>query len=226
VGDFAVLMGWADQVMAETGRISACGPMPIRLPNALSPGSSARRAWACAAPSRCSSRPSGSTRCDALSSPEARAREKALDHLLHLQRDDFRQIFQDMAGLPVAIRLLDLPLHGFLPESQADMATLAESLDIGLDKLRRLAGEMHEFNPLLGLRGCRLGIAYPELYAMQLRALFEAACEAAQTHAPAQLEVMVPLVSSAAELAAIRVQVDRAGCLQRARLTCHGALAR
>jgi pyruvate,orthophosphate dikinase len=139
-------------------------------------------------------------------SPEARAREKALDHLLHLQRDDFRQIFQDMAGLPVAIRLLDLPLHGFLPESQADMATLAESLDIGLDKLRRLAGEMHEFNPLLGLRGCRLGIAYPELYAMQLRALFEAACEAAQTHAPAQLEVMVPLVSSAAELAAIRVQ--------------------
>ncbi|WP_068081883.1 pyruvate, phosphate dikinase [Novosphingobium rosa] len=209
VGDFAVLMGWADQVMAQTGRY-----LGVRA-NADTPAECrVARQFGAQGIGLCRTEPMffQAERIEAMRrfilSPHETARQEALDRLLGWQRADFRAIFEDMAGLPVAIRLLDLPLHGFLPESDADMAALAESIGLSLDKLRRVAGGMHEFNPLLGLRGCRLGLAYPELYAMQARALFEAACEAAHVHDPVQLEVMVPLVTTAAELAQVSTQLQ------------------
>ncbi len=84
-----------------------------------------------------------------------------------------------MAGLPVTIRLLDPPLHEFLPHSDAEFADLSETIGIGVDTLKRRAGELHEFNPMLGHRGCRLGMTFPEIYEMQARAIFEAACDVA-----------------------------------------------
>jgi pyruvate,orthophosphate dikinase len=128
-------------------------------------------------------------------------RRRALDRLLPMQRGDFIELFEEMAGLPVVIRLLDPPLHEFLPHGEAEMAEMAESLDVPVSKVKARALEMAEFNPMLGKRGCRIGIAYPEIYQMQARAIFEAACEAARsTGQPVRPEIMIPLVSAVREL--------------------------
>ena len=97
-----------------------------------------------------------------------------------MQRADFVELFTIMSGLPVTIRLLDPPLHEFLPHSDEEVAEVAEAMGAVGDKLQRRAAELHEFNPMLGFRGCRLAIAYPEIAEMQARAIFEAAVEAAQ----------------------------------------------
>jgi pyruvate,orthophosphate dikinase len=132
-------------------------------------------------------------------------RRKALAKLLPEQRSDFAEIFTTMAGLPCTIRLLDPPLHEFLPQGDAEFAELAETLDVSTDHLRRRAAELHEFNPMLGHRGCRLGITYPEIYEMQARAIFEAACEvSARGGDPVVPEIMIPLVGSRRELAILR----------------------
>ena len=93
------------------------------------------------------------------------------------QRSDFHEIFEVMRGLPVTIRLLDPPLHEFLPHSDEEFAELSETIGIGIETLRRRAGELYEFNPMLGHRGCRLGITFPEIYDMQVEAIMDAACE-------------------------------------------------
>jgi pyruvate,orthophosphate dikinase len=104
-----------------------------------------------------------------------KGRRAALAKLLPEQRGDFEQIFRIMAGLPVTIRLLDPPLHEFLPQSEDDFGEVAAASGTTADVLRRRASDLHEFNPMLGHRGCRLGITYPEIYEMQARAIFEAA---------------------------------------------------
>ena len=114
-------------------------------------------------------------------------RRKALETLLPRQRADFIDLFGPMAGLPVVIRMLDPPLHEFLPHGEAEMAEMAESLDVPVSRVKDRARELAEFNPMLGNRGCRIGIAYPELYQLQARAIFAAACEAARNHDPAGL---------------------------------------
>ncbi len=112
-----------------------------------------------------------------------------------MQRADFVEIFKIMQGLPVTIRLLDPPLHEFLPHTEAEMAEVAASMGVPVEKLKRRAAELHEFNPMLGFRGCRLAVAYPEIAEMQARAIFEAAVIAAkETGHPVTPEVMVPLV--------------------------------
>ena len=137
-------------------------------------------------------------------------RRAALDKLLPEQRKDFVAIFEAMAGLPCTIRLLDPPLHEFLPHGDNEFEDLAETTGVSIDKLRRRANELHEFNPMLGHRGCRLGITYPEIYEMQARAIFEAACEVAQTSGEAPVpEVMIPLVATRRELELLRALVDR-----------------
>src|SRR3546814_1754877 len=114
-----------------------------------------------------------------------------------------------MAGLPVTIRLLDPPLHEFLPQGDAEFAELSEAIGIGADTLRRRANELHEMNPMLGHRGCRLGITFPEIYEMQARAIFEAACDVAKSAAEAPVpEVMIPLVATKRELQILRKLVD------------------
>ncbi|MEM8800712.1 MAG: pyruvate, phosphate dikinase, partial [Pseudomonadota bacterium] len=136
-------------------------------------------------------------------------RRAALEELLPVQRDDFREIFEIMAGYPVTIRLLDPPLHEFLPHGDDEIVQVAETLSVDAGELRRRVDELHEFNPMLGHRGCRLGISYPEIYEMQARAIFEAALEVAAKGGAAVLpEVMIPLVGARRELEILRALVD------------------
>ena len=141
---------------------------------------------------------------------DEKGRRAALAKLLPEQRMDFVAILRAMAGLPCTIRLLDPPLHEFLPHGDAEFAELAEATGLGVDHLRRRANELHEFNPMLGHRGCRLGITYPEIYEMQARAIFEAACDVAAEAEEAPVpEIMIPLVATRRELEILRALVDR-----------------
>ena len=141
---------------------------------------------------------------------DEKGRRAALAKLLPEQRADFVAIFRTMAGLPCTIRLLDPPLHEFLPHGDAEFAELAEASGVGVDHLRRRASELHEFNPMLGHRGCRLGITYPEIYEMQARAIFEAACDVAGEADEAPVpEIMIPLVATRREVEILRALVDR-----------------
>ncbi|KZE28110.1 pyruvate, phosphate dikinase [Chelatococcus daeguensis] len=136
-------------------------------------------------------------------------RRAALAKLLPMQRADFVELFTIMQGLPVTIRLLDPPLHEFLPHTDAEIAEVAASLKVDEDKLRRRASELSEFNPMLGFRGCRLAVRYPEIAEMQARAIFEAAVEAGRrTGEPVAVEVMVPLVMTRAELDLVKGRID------------------
>jgi len=137
-------------------------------------------------------------------------RRRALAKLLPEQRADFVAIFSAMAGLPCTIRLLDPPLHEFLPQRDEEFADLATSVGVSIEHLKRRAGELHEFNPMLGHRGCRLGITFPEIYEMQARAIFEAACEVSSAGGdPVVPEVMIPLVATRKELEILKKLVDR-----------------
>ena len=127
-------------------------------------------------------------------------RRRALAKLLPMQRSDFEGIFEAMDGCPVTIRLLDPPLHEFLPHGGEDTKRLARTLGIGRDELNRIVESLRETNPMLGLRGCRLGIVYPEITEMQGRAIFEAAVRAKRRGIDVQPEIMVPLVSTVKEL--------------------------
>ncbi len=127
-------------------------------------------------------------------------RKRALDELLPLQRQDFEGIFTEMNGHPVTIRTLDPPLHEFLPHTDEDMQALADELGVDVEKIRQRAEELKEANPMLGHRGCRLGIVYPEITAMQVRAILEAAIEAKRKGIDAKPEIMIPLVGHVNEL--------------------------
>jgi pyruvate,orthophosphate dikinase len=133
-------------------------------------------------------------------------RRVALAKLLPEQRADFKGIFEVMAGLPVTIRLLDPPLHEFLPTEESDFADVAAAAGVSIETLKRRASELHEFNPMLGHRGCRLGVTYPEIYEIQARAIFEAACDLEVSPIP---EVMVPLVATKRELELMKDVIDR-----------------
>jgi pyruvate, orthophosphate dikinase len=141
---------------------------------------------------------------------DEQGRRAALAKLLPEQRKDFAEIFEIMRGLPVTIRLLDPPLHEFLPHREEEFEEVAASSGVGVETLRRRAAELHEFNPMLGHRGCRLGVTYPEIYEMQARAIFEAAVEVAERHGEAVVpEVMIPLVATARELELMKAVVER-----------------
>ncbi|MGQ9843708.1 MAG: pyruvate, phosphate dikinase, partial [Spirochaetota bacterium] len=127
-------------------------------------------------------------------------RKKALDKLLPMQREDFYGIFKAMEGLSVTIRLLDPPLHEFLPHDLESQQEMAQELGITIDDVKAKVEELHEFNPMLGHRGCRLGITYPEITEMQARAIFEAACQLVKEEVDVKPEVMVPLVGHVKEL--------------------------
>jgi pyruvate, orthophosphate dikinase len=136
-------------------------------------------------------------------------RRASLATLLSVQRQDFAEMFHIMGGLPVTIRLLDPPLHEFLPKTDEDFAEIAASLGMSEEKMRRRSVELDEFNPMLGFRGCRLAIAYPEIAEMQARAIFEAAVAVEKDMGkPVQLEIMVPLVATRAELDVVKARID------------------
>jgi len=127
-------------------------------------------------------------------------RRKALTKLLPMQKGDFIGIFKAMKGLPVTIRLLDPPLHEFVPHEEAQQKEMANEMGVSLDKIKQKIASLHEFNPMLGHRGCRLGIIYPEITEMQARAIMEAACELKKQGVNVKPEIMVPLISDAKEL--------------------------
>lgn len=131
---------------------------------------------------------------------DTEGRKEALARLLPIQRKDFDGIFRVMNGRPVTIRTLDPPLHEFVPHEKKEQAELARQMRISLEKVRQRVESLHEFNPMLGHRGCRLGIVYPEITEMQVRAIMEAACDVAKDGIPVEPEIMIPLVGHVNEL--------------------------
>jgi len=140
---------------------------------------------------------------------DPRSRQRALNDILPIQRDMFADLFRAMDGLPVTVRLLDPPLHEFLPEREQDVADVASELGVRPEALRGRLQTLHEANPMLGHRGVRIGVTTPEVYRTQVRALFEAACELTREEVDVQPEVMIPLVGLVAELERIRELVYR-----------------
>jgi pyruvate,orthophosphate dikinase len=205
-GDFATLMVWADKVRRM--RVRANAETPLDAETARKFGAEGiglcRTEHMFFAPERI-----GAVR-QMIMAQDERGRRAALEKLLPFQRQDFVELFRIMVGLPVTIRLLDPPLHEFLPHGDAEIAEVAEALGQDVESMRRRAAELAEANPMLGHRGCRLGISYPEIYEMQARAIFEAALQIAkETGQPVVPEIMIPLVSIRRELEITRAQVDR-----------------
>jgi pyruvate,orthophosphate dikinase len=206
VGDFGTLMIWADKVRRLRVRANAETPNDCRTAREFG----AEGIGLCRTEHMFfDAERITAVRQMILAESEA-GRRAALLRLLPAQRGDFESIFRIMAGLPVTIRLLDPPLHEFLPQSEADFNEVAAAAGTSVDTLKRRVSELHEFNPMLGHRGCRLGITYPEIYEMQARAIFEAVVTVAEEKGAAPLpEVMVPLVATRAELRIIRELIDR-----------------
>ncbi len=136
-------------------------------------------------------------------------REKALQKLLPMQRSDFIAIFEVMNGLPVNIRLLDPPLHEFLPKTEEEFERTAKEMGLSVEEIKQRAEDLHEVNPMLGLRGSRLGIAYPEIYEMQVRAILEAACHCKKNGIEVYPEIMLPLIADDRELYELKKLIDR-----------------
>jgi pyruvate,orthophosphate dikinase len=136
-------------------------------------------------------------------------REEALAKLLPMQRSDFFELFKIMKGYPVTIRLLDPPLHEFLPHTEKETVELASRIKMDIEKLRHKVRALHEFNPMLGHRGCRLAITYPEIYEMQVRAIAEAAADLVKAGETLIPEIMIPLVGLEKELHVLRELVDQ-----------------
>ncbi len=140
---------------------------------------------------------------------DVEGRRKALAKILPMQRDDFIELFRIMEGRPVTIRLLDPPLHEFLPNSDAEFEEVARSTGVAVEAVRARSNALHEANPMLGHRGCRLGITYPEIYEMQCRAIFEAAAAVQKEGTKVVPEVMIPLIATKRELDILKEMVDR-----------------
>ena len=205
-GDFAQLMVWADKMRRMKVRTNAETPLDAETARKFG----AEGIGLCRTehmffnPERI-----GAVR-QMIMAQDERGRRAALAKLLPFQRDDFRDLFRIMAGLPCTIRLLDPPLHEFLPHQESELADVAAGLGEDLETIRRRADELKEANPMLGHRGCRLGISYPEIYEMQARAIFEGAIAATAEAGEAPVpEIMIPLVATKKELEITRAQVDR-----------------
>ena len=204
-GDFAELMGWADQVRRLKVRANAETPLDARTARQFG----AEGVGLCRTEHMFFDEDRIAAVREMILADDEAGRRLALAKILPMQRGDFVQLFRIMAGLPVTIRLLDPPLHEFLPHSNKDLEAVAAATGLDAAKLMRRARDLQESNPMLGHRGCRLGVSYPEIYEMQVRAIFEAACEvAAEGQAPI-VEVMHPLVSKGEEMAYLRALTDR-----------------
>jgi pyruvate,orthophosphate dikinase len=206
-GDFGVLMGWADEVRKLRVRANAETPLDARTAREFG----AEGIGLCRTEHMFFDAARITAVRQMILAEDERGRRVALDKLLPEQRSDFVELFEVMAGLPVTIRLLDPPLHEFLPHEEAEFAEVAAAAGVEVDYLKRRAAELHEFNPMLGHRGCRLGVTYPEIYEMQARAIFEAAVEVAEKSGAAPIpEVMIPLVATRRELELMKDVVDAA----------------
>ncbi|KQX20263.1 MULTISPECIES: pyruvate, phosphate dikinase [unclassified Sphingomonas] len=206
-GDFGTLMEWADKVRRLKVRANAETPLDCKTARIFG----AEGVGLCRTEHMFFDAARITAVRQMILAEDEKGRRVALDKLLPEQRADFTEIFEIMAGLPVTIRLLDPPLHEFLPHEEEEFAEVALATGIGVEALKRRASELHEFNPMLGHRGCRLGVTYPEIYEMQARAIFEAACDVAEKSGAAPIpEVMVPLVATRRELELMKAVIDKA----------------
>jgi pyruvate,orthophosphate dikinase len=204
-GEFGTLMAWADE--ARRLKVRANAETPLDADTARKFGAEGiglcRTEHMFFDPARI-----GAVRQMIMANDE-RGRRAALEKLLPFQREDFVSLFKIMAGLPVTIRLLDPPLHEFLPHGEQELADVAQALGMDTHAISERAAELSETNPMLGHRGCRLGVSFPEIYEMQARAIFEAAVEVGKTGAAPVPEIMIPLVGIKRELDITRAQVDK-----------------
>ncbi len=204
-GEFATLMGWADGVRKLKVRANADTPADARA--AMRFG--AEGIGLCRTEHMFFDEDRIRAVREMILAEDEKSRRAALAKLLPMQRNDFVELFEIMKGLPVTIRLLDPPLHEFLPHTEEEIAEVATAMGADPKKLADRARELHEFNPMLGFRGCRLAIAYPEIAEMQARAIFEAAVEAGRaTGKPVVPEVMVPLIASKTEFDLVKARID------------------
>ncbi|WP_174286104.1 pyruvate, phosphate dikinase [Sphingomonas bacterium] len=206
-GDFGTLMGWADAVRRLKVRANAETPHDCRTARDFG----AEGVGLCRTEHMFFEGSRITAVRQMILAEDETGRRAALAKLLPEQRADFAAIFEVMAGLPVTIRLLDPPLHEFLPHEETDFADVAKAAGVDVDILKRRAAELHEFNPMLGHRGCRLAVTYPEIYEIQARAIFEAAIDVAAASGAAPIpEVMIPLVATRRELELMKAVVDKA----------------
>ena len=205
-GDFEKLMGWADEASSLVVRCNAETPMDVQTAKDFG----AQGIGLCRTEHMFFDIDRISTVRAMILAEDENGRRAALDELRPVQRSDFEKIFEIMREKPCTIRLLDPPLHEFLPHSNEDVSDIADSLGIEEIKLRQRINELDESNPMLGFRGCRLGIAFPEIYEMQAEAIFEAAVNVA-THLNClpSPEVMIPLVATKEEFEILKGVVDR-----------------
>ncbi|SIO63770.1 pyruvate phosphate dikinase [Bradyrhizobium erythrophlei] len=204
-GEFGTLMGWADAVRKLGVRVNGDTPDDAR--TAVKFG--AEGIGLCRTEHMFFEETRIRTVREMILSEDEQSRRAALSKLLPMQRADFVELFEIMKGLPVTIRLLDPPLHEFLPHTQAEIEEVARAMNTDPRKLADRARDLAEFNPMLGFRGCRLAIAYPEIAEMQARAIFEAAIEAEKrTNKAVGLEVMVPLIATKAEFDLVKARID------------------
>ncbi|MFC4351100.1 pyruvate, phosphate dikinase [Fodinicurvata halophila] len=205
-GDFAHLMEWADRVRTLKVRTNAETPTDCR--TAVSFG--AEGIGLCRTEHMFFEADRIVAVREMILAESEEGRRKALEKLLPMQRQDFIDIFRIMKGLPVTIRLLDPPLHEFLPNGEAEIEEVSRSAGVPVEQTRARMLKLHEVNPMLGHRGCRLGITYPEIYEMQVRAIFEAAVEVHKRDGDTIVpEIMIPLVSVKKELEILRALVER-----------------
>jgi pyruvate,orthophosphate dikinase len=204
-GDFATLMGWADRVRKLRVRANADTPNDARV--AVKFG--AEGIGLCRTEHMFFDEGRIRAVREMILSDDEKSRRAALAKLLPMQRQDFAELFEIMQGLPVTIRLLDPPLHEFLPHTPQEIDEVAKAMGADPKRLADRARELAEFNPMLGFRGCRLAIAYPEIAEMQARAIFEAAVEVGKrTGKPVVPEVMVPLIATRAEFDLVKARID------------------
>jgi pyruvate,orthophosphate dikinase len=204
-GEFAILMGWADAARRLGVRANADTPSDARV--AVKFG--AEGIGLCRTEHMFFDEQRIQAVREMILADDGKTRRAALAKLLPMQRQDFIELFEIMQGRPVTIRLLDPPLHEFLPHGEEEVAEVAAAMGADPKKLADRAAELHEFNPMLGFRGCRIAIAYPEIAEMQARAIFEAAAAAGKrTRAPVRPEVMVPLIASKAEFDIVKERID------------------
>lgn len=205
-GDFGKLMAWADKTRRMTVRTNADTPQDARAARSFG----AEGIGLCRTEHMFFEGDRIHVMREMILAEDEKGRRAALGKLLPMQRSDFIELFSIMHGLPVTIRLLDPPLHEFLPKTEAEIAEVAKAMAMPPAFLARRIDAIHEFNPMLGHRGCRLAISYPEIAEMQARAIFEAAVEAGKlTGEPVELEIMVPLVSLRKELDYVKGVIDR-----------------
>jgi pyruvate,orthophosphate dikinase len=203
-GDFADIMSWSDEVRTLNVRANAETPHDAQTARDFG----AEGIGLCRTEHMFFEGDRITTVREMILSETLEGREKALAKLLPMQRDDFVKIFKIMDGLPITVRLLDPPLHEFLPHNDADIKQVAKEAGIPSEIVKARISALHEENPMLGHRGCRLGITYPEIYAMQARALFEAASIIkAESGKGVLLEVMIPLILSKKELSILKTLV-------------------